>query len=108
MVGVWRGSCEAGFGADEFEMDMILEIDEVKGGSAAGGGAFQYQDYTFVGALDGEVDNDALDAEIVGVSGGYTITNRVVVDRTDDELEGACAFEDQGEVIEGEVTFLRD
>ncbi len=103
--GAWKGTCEAGVGVEAFDMPMVLEVQERDGDKVKGGGAFQYKDFPFTGALTGTFDDDALDAEIEGEAGGYTITTRVLLDRFDDELDGICAFEDQGVLYEGEVIF---
>ncbi len=108
VVGYWTGVCDAGIGVDRFDMDMHLEIDGLDGDRVEGGGAFRYNDFLFTGELKGNRDDDALDVDIVGVAGGYTITNRVLLERVGDELEGVCAMTDQDELLEGEITFARD
>ncbi len=89
-------------------MPVSLDLVDTKGTTLAGVGQFAFKEALFEGEARARiVDDEVLDVDVVGVYGGYTISVAYELELGTEDLEGTCAFVDQDELYEGDVTFQR-
>ena len=105
FVGTWKGECDVGVGSSGSTLPLTIKLGNAGRNLVSGTGEFEYNDYVFEGTASGRiVEDESLKLDIEGVSGGYLLVLEIEAELGSEELEGACAMEDQDTLYEGDLT----